>query len=98
MAEIRQAGFDRALIKQLEDKGLTETVLADQSDEKPGPDVMVAASPRSANAERSGAPTAIAPELGFQCSLLDGVTGSGKTEVYMQVMAKVLEAGRQCCC
>ena len=30
------------------------------------------------------------------CSLLDGVTGSGKTEVYMQVMSKVLEAGKQC--
>ena len=96
MAEIRQAGFDRALIKQLEDKGLTETVLADRSDEKPGPDVMVAASPVRPNAEQIRALTAIAPELGFQCSLLDGVTGSGKTEVYMQVMAKVLEAGRQC--
>ena len=32
---------------------------------------------------------------GFQCFLLDGVTGSGKTEVYLRGIEKVLEAGRQ---
>jgi primosomal protein N' (replication factor Y) len=31
----------------------------------------------------------------FQTFLLDGVTGSGKTEVYFQVIAAVLRAGRQ---
>ena len=96
IAEIRQAGFDRALLRQLKDKGLTETSLADQSEEKPYPDAVVSASPFRPNPEQVMALTAIEPELGFRCSLLDGVTGSGKTEVYMQVMAKVLEAGKQC--
>ena len=32
---------------------------------------------------------------GFMVSLLDGVTGSGKTEVYLRLMQSVLHAGRQ---
>jgi primosomal protein N' (replication factor Y) len=31
----------------------------------------------------------------FQVSLLDGATGSGKTEVYLQAIAEVLKAGKQ---
>ncbi len=31
----------------------------------------------------------------YQCFLIQGVTGSGKTEVYLHIIAKVLEAGGQ---
>lgn len=48
------------------------------------------------NAEQASAVQKISEGLGsFQCHLLDGVTGSGKTEVYLQVIAKVLEQSRQ---
>ncbi|MCW8918759.1 MAG: primosomal protein N' [Gammaproteobacteria bacterium] len=39
--------------------------------------------------------SAINSDRGFQVSLLDGVTGSGKTEVYLQAIAAVLAQGRQ---
>lgn len=37
----------------------------------------------------------ITPQNQFKVFLLDGVTGSGKTEVYLQTMEKILEAGKQ---
>ncbi|WP_433853405.1 primosomal protein N' [Stenotrophomonas nitritireducens] len=47
------------------------------------------------NAQQQVAIDAITAADGFHPFLLDGVTGSGKTEVYLQAIARCLEQGRQ---
>jgi len=52
--------------------------------------------PLALNTEQQQAVEVISAALSkFQCFLLQGVTGSGKTEVYLQVIAKVLANGFQ---
>ena len=96
--EIKQAGFRSSLVKELEAKELiVETTLLDPSDKpfKPIP----RENPRSMvlSDEQNLAIVSIRKrEDDFQCFLLQGVTGSGKTEVYMQAMQSHLTKGRQC--
>jgi len=64
-------------------------------------DATVATSPRNAvagpalHAEQHTAAEAIAGTRGFATFLLDGVTGSGKTEVYLAAIAACLARGEQ---
>ncbi|MDN5619544.1 MAG: primosomal protein N' [Psychrobacter sp.] len=88
-------GMQRAFLKTLEDKGLIERYI--QPKQAPSP-VRLAKMPLDLNEEQKQAVDAIIAaheSETYSGFLLNGITGSGKTEVYLQAMQAVLEAGKQ---
>lgn len=59
------------------------------------PAEAVATSGCHLNAEQQNAADAICKAQSFQPFLLDGITGSGKTEVYLEAIAQCLNRGKQ---
>ncbi|ODS63915.1 MAG: primosomal protein N' [Arenimonas sp. SCN 70-307] len=87
----RQLPGWRPAARSLLARGLVEPVLLE-------PAAIVAppvASPPEPTPAQAGAMAALRGAQGFQPVLLEGVTGSGKTEVYLQAIADCLAAGRQ---
>ncbi|HSR71200.1 MAG TPA: primosomal protein N', partial [Kiloniellales bacterium] len=92
----RAAGVGPGVVKGLRDAGLLESVALSVRVPFAVPD------PGCAGPALSPDQDAAAQELrmrvadgGFGVTLLDGVTGAGKTEVYLEAVAATLAAGRQ---
>lgn len=92
----REAGCGSSVIKGMAEAGLLETVLLPGFDPVPQPDLS---RPRAVlgESQREAADRLIdaIADGGYSTTLLDGVTGSGKTEVYFEAVAAALAAGRQ---
>ena len=88
--DAEHAGW-RTPMRGLRERGLVERVALDHAE-------AIAAPTQPApvlNPEQRSAADAIRATDGFASFLLDGVTGSGKTEVYLDAIADCLARGRQ---
>ncbi|ROH93000.1 primosomal protein N' [Stagnimonas aquatica] len=83
------SGFDAAVLRKA-----LEQQWVEERDAVAEPGARTAAPPLSAAQQQALAALQSAPP-GFSVSLLEGVTGSGKTELYLRLAEQTLLAGRQ---
>jgi primosomal protein N' (replication factor Y) len=97
-AEIRLAtGTGSAVLKSLARKGLLRSFEQERREQRPPPGPGTGPSaflPTSAQAAAIDAIVSAIRERRYFPALLQGVTGSGKTEVYLRSIRSALEAGR----
>ena len=89
----RAAGVGAGVVRALTDLGWVELVEMKRAIATPDP---TRAGPALSNDQANAASALVAAlEGGFSVTLVDGVTGAGKTEVYFAAIAAALRSGRQ---
>lgn len=95
-AEIAKgAGVSQSVIKTLIDAGLLEAMPVAKQKEFAAPQADYQKVELTGEQQAAADYLCAKCDCGFSTTLLDGVTGSGKTEVYFEAAAKVLEQGKQ---
>ncbi|WP_158802337.1 MULTISPECIES: primosomal protein N' [unclassified Acidisoma] len=94
---IQEAGVGSGVARAMADRGLLRPVLLERKRRfaPPQPDHPGAATLSAAQAEAAAHIVSSVQARAFSVTLLDGVTGSGKTETYLEGVAEALRLGRQ---
>ncbi len=92
-AQLAAADIGAHTLRALRARGWIETQLRVSS--SAAPRLQPAAAPALSPAQQQAVAAIQAGSDGYQAFLLDGVTGSGKTEVYLQAIAACIARGRQ---
>ncbi|MSO73372.1 MAG: primosomal protein N', partial [Rhodospirillaceae bacterium] len=91
----REAKVGTGVVRDLVAAGALSVVEAVAISSKPAPNPGHHEPKLEPAQERAASALAARIDRGFSVTLLDGVTGSGKTEVYLEAVAAALKAGRQ---
>ena len=89
------AGVTGAVIDGMKAQGVFETVMIPPRPVVAAPDPAYGKTVLAPDQQRAGDTLRESAAGGFGVTLIDGVTGSGKTEVYFEAVAAALERGRQ---
>ena len=95
--QLKECGVSRATLNSLQEKRLiTRYEQLPETDLNWAANLQIREATPTLSTEQALAVTSVTQQLNhFKCYLLEGITGSGKTEVYLTILKAVLEQGQQ---